>query len=173
MNGEKMTTAQAIDTLVNSYKSSAYMDKVTRQIAGIRETVSHTSHSANLLSRQWHFAHSFPASSQPNVTSLVTFFFKKKLLQGGAMVKKDWQPSFLTQSLVLTKRSFVNMYRDLGYYWLRFAIYIMLCLCVGTIFYDVGHSYGSIQVSEINPTLFMSGLYLMVRVRCLIICMNN
>ena len=89
------------------------------------------------------------------------------------MVKKDWQTSFVTQSLVLTKRSFVNMYRDLGYYWLRFAIYIMLCLCVGTIFYDVGHSYGSIQVSEINPTLFMSGLYLMVRVRCLIICMNN
>jgi hypothetical protein len=66
-------------------------------------------------------------------------------MQGGAVVKKEWQPSFVTQSLVLTKRSFVNMYRDLGYYWLRFAIYIMLCICVGTIFYDVGHSYGSIQ----------------------------
>ncbi|GJM95834.1 hypothetical protein PR202_ga12612 [Eleusine coracana subsp. coracana] len=64
---------------------------------------------------------------------------------GGAVVKKEWQPSFLTQSLVLTKRSFVNMYRDLGYYWLRFAIYIALCLCVGTIFYDVGHTFGSIQ----------------------------
>ncbi|GJM87811.1 hypothetical protein PR202_ga03804 [Eleusine coracana subsp. coracana] len=62
----------------------------------------------------------------------------------GAPVKK-WQPSFVTQSLVLTRRSFVNMYRDLGYYWLRFAIYIALCLTVGTIFYDVGHSYGSIQ----------------------------
>ncbi|CAL5063918.1 unnamed protein product [Urochloa decumbens] len=102
INGEKMTTAEAIDTLVNSYKSSVYMEKVTRQIADIREI-------------------------------------------GGAVVKKEWQPSFLTQSLVLTKRSFVNMYRDLGYYWLRFAIYIMLCICVGTIFYDVGHSYGSIQ----------------------------
>ncbi|KAJ1290056.1 hypothetical protein BS78_02G213000 [Paspalum vaginatum] len=102
MDGEKMTTAQAIDTLVSSYKSSTYMEKVTRQIADIREI-------------------------------------------GGAVVKKEWQPSFLTQSLVLTKRSFVNMYRDLGYYWLRFAIYIMLCLCVGTIFYDIGHSYGSIQ----------------------------
>jgi hypothetical protein len=68
--------------------------------------------------------------------------------QGGAVVKKEWQASFLTQSLVLTKRSFVNMYRDLGYYWLRFAIYIMLCLCVGTVFYDVGHSYGSILVSK-------------------------
>ncbi|GJM87815.1 hypothetical protein PR202_ga03808 [Eleusine coracana subsp. coracana] len=58
---------------------------------------------------------------------------------------KEWQPSFVTQSLVLTRRSFVNMYRDLGYYWLRFAIYIALCLTVGTIFYDVGDSFGSIQ----------------------------
>ncbi|TVU46245.1 hypothetical protein EJB05_05770, partial [Eragrostis curvula] len=102
MGGQKMTTAQAIDSLVNSYKSSAHLEKVTRQIAHIRET-------------------------------------------GGDVVKKEWQPSFLTQTLVLTKRSFVNMYRDLGYYWLRFAIYIALCLCVGTIFYDVGHSFGSIQ----------------------------
>ncbi|KAL6844668.1 hypothetical protein ACP4OV_025327 [Aristida adscensionis] len=102
LNEEKMTTAQAIDTLVSSYKSSAHLEKVMRQIADIRENA-------------------------------------------GVVVKKEWQPSFVTQSLVLTKRSFVNMYRDLGYYWLRFAIYIMLCLCVGTIFYDVGHTYGSIQ----------------------------
>ncbi|URE04131.1 ABC-2 type transporter [Musa troglodytarum] len=65
--------------------------------------------------------------------------------EGGALVKKRNPASFITQSLVLTRRSFVNMYRDLGYYWLRFAIYIALCLCVGTIFHDVGHSYGSIQ----------------------------
>ncbi|THU52650.1 hypothetical protein C4D60_Mb10t06170 [Musa balbisiana] len=58
---------------------------------------------------------------------------------GGASVKKRNQASFLVQTLVLTRRSFVNMYRDLGYYWLRFAIYIALCLCVGTIYFDVGH----------------------------------
>ncbi|GJN24125.1 hypothetical protein PR202_gb11847 [Eleusine coracana subsp. coracana] len=102
LGGEKTTTAQAIDALVNSYKSSPHLEKVVREIARIRET-------------------------------------------GGAVVKMEWQPSFLTQSLVLTKRSFVNMYRDLGYYWLRFTIYIALCLCVGTIFYDVGHTFGSIQ----------------------------
>lgn len=73
----------------------------------------------------------------------VLFFYMK----GGSSVKKGSQASFLTQTLVLTRRSFVNMYRDLGYYWLRFAIYIALCLCVGTIFYNVGYSYGSIQVS--------------------------
>ncbi|KAK3411763.1 hypothetical protein EUGRSUZ_I00524 [Eucalyptus grandis] len=65
---------------------------------------------------------------------------------GGNLGRNGSQASFITQSIVLTKRSFVNMYRDLGYYWLRLAIYIALCLCVGTIFYDIGSTYGSIQV---------------------------
>lgn len=65
--------------------------------------------------------------------------------EGGTTESKRSHASFFTQSLVLTKRSFVNMYRDLGYYWLRLAIYVALCLCVGTIFHDIGHSYGSIQ----------------------------
>ncbi|KAK0603562.1 hypothetical protein LWI29_006285 [Acer saccharum] len=65
--------------------------------------------------------------------------------KGKAMEKKGSQASFITQSLVLTRRSIVNMYRDLGYYWLRLAVYIALCLCVGTIFFDIGFSYGSIQ----------------------------
>ncbi|KAI6699532.1 hypothetical protein NL676_013856 [Syzygium grande] len=64
---------------------------------------------------------------------------------GGYMERNGSQASIITQSLVLTKRSFVNMYRDLGYYWLRLAIYVALCLCVGTIFYDIGSTYGSIQ----------------------------
>lgn len=67
-------------------------------------------------------------------------------MQEGDLVKNKRQASFAAQCVVLTKRSFVNMYRDLGYYWLRLAIYIMLCLCIGTVFYDVGLSYGSIQV---------------------------
>jgi hypothetical protein len=69
----------------------------------------------------------------------------------GEVVRKRSQAGFLTQTCVLTRRSFVNMYRDLGYYWLRFAIYIALCLCLGTIFYQVGHSYGSIQVCTSIP----------------------
>ncbi|KAK1264265.1 ABC transporter G family member 11 [Acorus gramineus] len=64
--------------------------------------------------------------------------------EGKALKKKD-QASFLTQSIILTKRSFVNMYRDPGYYWLRFIIYVLLCLCLGTLFFNLGHDYGSIQ----------------------------
>lgn len=54
--------------------------------------------------------------------------------------------NFFTQVHVLTKRSFKNMYRDLGYYWLRLAIYVALCICVGTIFYKVGTAFSAIQV---------------------------
>jgi hypothetical protein len=152
-----MTTAEAIDTLVNSYKASAYMEKVTRQIADIREIVSRTtSHSALHKRRNVHEGRSYIAkpcmlhiSCTCTVVRAQIYKFIMAFLQGGAVVKKEWQTSFLTQSLVLTKRSFVNMYRDLGYYWLRFAIYIMLCLCVGTVFYDIGHSYGSILVSKL------------------------
>ncbi|KQK01686.1 hypothetical protein BRADI_3g57540v3, partial [Brachypodium distachyon] len=63
----------------------------------------------------------------------------------GASVRKKKQACFLTKSITLTKRSFVNMHRDLGYYWLRFVIYIALCLSIGTIFFNVGYSYASIQ----------------------------
>ncbi|KAK9990285.1 hypothetical protein SO802_025270 [Lithocarpus litseifolius] len=76
------------------------------------------------------------------VQQLVSKIYQQK---GGTLEKKGSQANFITQCLVLTRRSFVNMYRDLGYYWLRLAIYIALCLCVGTIFYDIGFTFGSIQ----------------------------
>ncbi|XP_058184904.1 ABC transporter G family member 1-like [Rhododendron vialii] len=64
---------------------------------------------------------------------------------GGRLEKKGSQAGFITQCHVLTRRSFVNMYRDLGYYWLRLAIYVSVSLCLGSIFYDIGFTYGSIQ----------------------------
>jgi hypothetical protein len=67
-------------------------------------------------------------------------------LQGTSIIQQR-QATFLTKSVVLTKRSMINMYRDIGYYWLRFVIYIGLFLTIGTIFFNVGYSYASIQVS--------------------------
>ncbi|KAI3945835.1 hypothetical protein MKW98_023109 [Papaver atlanticum] len=61
------------------------------------------------------------------------------------ILEKGTQASFLTQSVVLTRRSFLNMHRNLGYYWLRLGAYIGLGLCVGTIFLNIGTSFGSIQ----------------------------
>ena len=62
------------------------------------------------------------------------------------MENKRSHASFATQCIVLTKRSFVNMYRDLGYYWLRLAIYVVLAIGLGTLFYHVGSGYNSIEV---------------------------
>ncbi|KAK7400336.1 hypothetical protein VNO78_11542 [Psophocarpus tetragonolobus] len=63
----------------------------------------------------------------------------------GSLDMKRRNAGFLNQCLVLTKRSFVNMYRDLGYYWLRLVIYIALAISLATVFYDLGSSYESIK----------------------------
>nr|GEW95421.1 ABC transporter G family member 15-like [Tanacetum cinerariifolium] len=54
------------------------------------------------------------------------------------------QAGWWKQLITLTKRSFVNMSRDMGYYWLRIVTYIVVSICVGTIFYDVGNGYTAI-----------------------------
>ncbi|PSS08283.1 ABC transporter G family member 11 like [Actinidia chinensis var. chinensis] len=54
------------------------------------------------------------------------------------------QASFFMQAFTLTKRSFINMSRDFGYYWLRLVIYVVVTVCIGTIYLNVGTSYSSI-----------------------------
>ncbi|CAN1750997.1 ABC transporter G family member 15 [Linum perenne] len=50
------------------------------------------------------------------------------------------QVTWCKQLSTLTWRSCTNMYRDLGYYWVRIGIYITLSICVGTIFFDLEKS---------------------------------
>ncbi|XP_068662780.1 ABC transporter G family member 15-like isoform X1 [Aristolochia californica] len=57
---------------------------------------------------------------------------------------KGSQASWWKQLATLTRRSSVNMSRDMGYYWLRIIIYIVVAICVGTIYYDVGTGYTAI-----------------------------
>ncbi|XP_041015442.1 ABC transporter G family member 1-like [Juglans microcarpa x Juglans regia] len=108
-----ISTEEAIERLVESYKSSDRFQQVPKQVAEIckqdhRELETKRSHA-----------------------------------------------SFLTQCHVLTRRSFVNMYRDLGYYWLRLAIYIALAIGLGTVFFNIGHSYGSIQ-ARVSLIIFIA-----------------
>ena len=60
------------------------------------------------------------------------------------------QASFAMQAFTLTKRSFINMSRDFGYYWLRLIIYIVVTLCIGTIYLNVGTGYSSILVKFLS-----------------------
>ncbi|KAI3774612.1 hypothetical protein L1987_49171 [Smallanthus sonchifolius] len=69
--------------------------------------------------------------------------------------KGGLQASFITQCLVLSERSFKNMYRDLGYYWLRLGIYIALGFALGTLFYDIGFEFDSIN-ARVSMILFVS-----------------
>lgn len=56
------------------------------------------------------------------------------------------QASFFKQTLTLTARSFVNMSRDFGYYWLRLVVYIVVTISIGTIYFNIGTSFSSILV---------------------------
>ncbi|ONK56744.1 uncharacterized protein A4U43_C10F12300 [Asparagus officinalis] len=56
------------------------------------------------------------------------------------------QATFLTQACTLTKRSFVNMSRDFGYYWLRLLIYILVTIAVVIVYSDVGTGFDSFRV---------------------------
>ncbi|OIT07727.1 PREDICTED: ABC transporter G family member 11-like isoform X2 [Nicotiana attenuata] len=65
--------------------------------------------------------------------------------QGGEILEKRSHANFTTQGLVLTRRSSVNMFRDLGYYWMRFATYVAIALGLGSIYYDLGSNYRSVE----------------------------
>ncbi|XP_026377739.1 ABC transporter G family member 11-like [Papaver somniferum] len=102
VGNKQATTEEAINILVESYKSSQFFLQVKHRVSEISN-------------------------------------------KEGRVLEKRSQANFFAQSFVLTRRSFVNMYRDLGYYWLRLGVYVLVSVCLGTIFYDIGHSFGSIQ----------------------------
>ncbi|OWM63621.1 hypothetical protein CDL15_Pgr008164 [Punica granatum] len=77
--------------------------------------------------------------------SMVYFGPSSEAREGGDPLEKGNQAGFYTQCGIIMRRSFVNMCRDPGYYWLSLVIYIALGLGLGTVFYDIGSDYSSIQ----------------------------
>ncbi|GFP86771.1 ABC transporter g family member 11 [Phtheirospermum japonicum] len=84
-------------------------------------------------------------SSSHTCEQMKTLVLEIRKREGGPTEKKERQANIFTQCLILTKRSFINMYRDLGYYWLRLAIYIALGFGLGSVFYDVENNYSSVH----------------------------
>ncbi|CAA2933455.1 ABC transporter G family member 11 [Olea europaea subsp. europaea] len=99
---DKVTTAEAMHTLIDCYHTSHYYYSAKEKIE------------------------------------------EKSKIKGMVLDSRGSQASFFTQAFILTKRSFVNMSRDFGYYWLRLGIYIMVTLSIGTIYMNVGTGYSSI-----------------------------
>ncbi|KAL3715812.1 hypothetical protein ACJRO7_007547 [Eucalyptus globulus] len=89
-----------------------------------------------------------------------------------AEIKADYQVCQLNKNTnsikwkqlsVLTHRSFINMYRDIGYSWLRIMLYILSSISAGTLYFDIRYDNGAI----INRGKFVSFLFgLMVCLSC-------
>lgn len=71
------------------------------------------------------------------------FFF----LQEGTQLKSKGKAGAATRVAVLTWRSLLVMSREWKYYWLRLILYLILTLCIGTLYSGLGHSLSSVAVS--------------------------
>ncbi|KAF7819040.1 ABC transporter G family member 15-like [Senna tora] len=52
--------------------------------------------------------------------------------------------SWWKQLSTLTQRSFLNMFRDIGYYWLRIIFYVLVSVSAGSLFFHIGTENNSI-----------------------------
>ncbi|MED6141921.1 ATP-binding cassette sub- G member 1, partial [Stylosanthes scabra] len=82
----------------------------------------------------------------------------------GAVEKKRVHAAFLTQCLVLIRRSSLNYFRDLSNYWLRLFVFMTIALSLGSIYYDIGFGVGSIQARGSLITFLISLLSFMTLV---------
>uniref|UniRef100_A0A7S3R9H3 ABC transporter domain-containing protein n=1 Tax=Dunaliella tertiolecta TaxID=3047 RepID=A0A7S3R9H3_DUNTE len=51
------------------------------------------------------------------------------------------QANPIYQALILSQRMFVNNMRNVGMFWIRLVMYLILCICMGTIFFDLGNTW--------------------------------
>eukprot|EP01025_Chloroclados_australasicus_P007707 TRINITY_DN1255_c0_g2_i1.p1 TRINITY_DN1255_c0_g2~~TRINITY_DN1255_c0_g2_i1.p1 ORF type:complete len:648 (-),score=54.65 TRINITY_DN1255_c0_g2_i1:460-2403(-) len=51
----------------------------------------------------------------------------------------------ITQCGILIQRNFLNMLRNMGIFWLRLVMYVILCVCLGTIFIDLDKSWNDVN----------------------------
>ena len=50
-------------------------------------------------------------------------------------------PSGTQQTAVLTQRALLTNARDIGVFWMRLAMYVLLCLCIGFLYFREGHGW--------------------------------
>ncbi|MBA0622869.1 hypothetical protein Godav_008372 [Gossypium davidsonii] len=76
--------------------------------------------------------------------------------QEGPLLKSKGKASNATRIAVLTWRSLLIMSREFKYYWLRLILYMLLTLCIGTIFSGLGHSLSSVVTRVAAIFVFVS-----------------
>ncbi|KAL4363119.1 hypothetical protein GQ457_04G003650 [Hibiscus cannabinus] len=123
---------EVINILVNSYKSSDIFQHAQTEIAQSCKQVRNLPPKRHFLFEMVTLIH----------VEFYGFQYSRRVEQ------EKRHASFFTQCHVLTRRSFINMYRDPGYYRLRLAIYAALSLALAVMFNHLGLKYGSIQVID-------------------------
>ncbi|RDX79695.1 ABC transporter G family member 11, partial [Mucuna pruriens] len=78
--------------------------------------------------------------------------------------KKKIHAAFLTQCLVLIKRSSLQIYRDISNYWLHLIVFIAIAISMGSIFYHVDSSNTHTQDRGSLITFFITVLTFMTLV---------
>ncbi|XWS74335.1 hypothetical protein CRYUN_Cryun02cG0206000 [Craigia yunnanensis] len=74
----------------------------------------------------------------------------------GPLLKSKGKASTATRIAVLTWRSLLIMSREWKYYWLRLVLYMLLTLCIGTVFSGLGHSLSSVVTRVAAIFVFVS-----------------
>ena len=144
------STSEIIDMLVSAYNTSEHAMTTAAKIHEISQFVrTHPYHAlvGTLELMLYHKTNvSFGEVLSMSLAHLSGILFLSQ--KGTILDTSGSQASFLMQSKILTKRSFVNMSRDIGYYWLRLVIYIFVAICVGSLYLNVGTSYSAILVGH-------------------------
>ncbi|KAJ4829681.1 ATP-binding cassette sub- G member 3 [Turnera subulata] len=74
----------------------------------------------------------------------------------GPLLKSKGEAGSCTRIAVLTWRSLLIMSREWKYYWLRLILFMLLTLCIGTVFSDLGHSLSSVVTRVAAIFVFVS-----------------
>ncbi|GMG98772.1 hypothetical protein Nepgr_000612 [Nepenthes gracilis] len=74
----------------------------------------------------------------------------------GRLLKSKGKAGNATRVAVLTWRSLLIMSREWRYFWLRLVLYMLLTLCIGTVFSGLGHSLSSVATRVAAIFVFVS-----------------
>ncbi|XP_027341590.1 ABC transporter G family member 3 [Abrus precatorius] len=93
--------------------------------------------------------------SSADAAAVETMFLKLTEKEGPALKSKG-KASNATRIAVLTWRSLLVVSREWKYYWLHLILYMLLTLCIGTVFSGLGHSLSSVVTRVAAIFVFVS-----------------
>ncbi|XP_016469200.1 ABC transporter G family member 3 [Nicotiana tabacum] len=93
--------------------------------------------------------------SSTDAAALETMIVKLTEKEGPSLKSKG-RVGNIMRVAVLTWRSLLIMSREWKYYWLRLILYMLLALCIGTVFSGLGHSLSSVVTRVAAVFVFVS-----------------